>query len=202
MKTLIFLHGALGSSQQFEALKQQLKSEYNILTPDFSGHGSNAGNDTPFSIELFVEDLLKYFRKNNIEKAGIFGYSMGGYVALNFALLYPKKVQSVFTLATKLNWNVTFAEKEVKMLDPMKMKDKIPAFVTHLKNLHGSDHWIELVNNTAKMISELGFDHLTTIDFQAISIPVRLALGDKDVMVSAAETLEVSHAIPNADMLK
>ena len=201
MTTLIFLHGALGTSNQFISLKKQLDRDYHIYTPDFPGHGLKAGEAAEFSIDSFVDFISNFYQENNIQKAGIFGYSMGGYVALKFAGLFPEKVQAIFTFATKLDWNTTFAEKEVKMLDPVRMKEKVPAFVTQLENIHGIANWMNVVNNTASMIHKLGVDHLTTADFQKIQMPVKLARGDKDGMVSAAEISAVCLAIPNATML-
>ncbi|MBK7855574.1 MAG: hypothetical protein IPJ79_12335 [Bacteroidetes bacterium] len=61
---------------------------------------------------------------NNIGAANIFGYSMGGYVALWLARFKPHLVQFVFTLATKLNWNEETSAKENRMLNANKMEEK------------------------------------------------------------------------------
>lgn len=79
---LLLLHGAIGSSEQLLPLRDALGSQHTIYTPDFSGHGSEPIKGSAFSIELFAQDTLAFLDQNNIEKTDIFGYSMGGYVAL------------------------------------------------------------------------------------------------------------------------
>ena len=53
---------------------------------------------------------------------------MGGYVALQLANKHPKYVQKIITLGTKFAWDKETAAKEVKMLNPEKIEEKIPAF--------------------------------------------------------------------------
>ena len=75
--------------------------------------------------------------ENYIQTIDIFGYSMGGYVALWLARFYPDRVGKIFTLGTKLKWNDEEAEKEIKMLNPEKVELKVPAFAQQLAERHG-----------------------------------------------------------------
>ena len=47
-----------------------------------------------------------------ITRADIFGYSMGGYVALHAARRHPERIGSIMTLGTKFAWDTPTAEKE------------------------------------------------------------------------------------------
>src|ERR671931_122242 len=100
MQHLILLHGAVGAKDQLYPLAKSLQHHYTIHTLNFSGHGGNSIPDEPFSIELFAKDALQYMEQQHIERISIFGYSMGGYVAMWLAKNYPEKVNSVITLAT------------------------------------------------------------------------------------------------------
>src|SRR3982751_5901517 len=101
--TLLLLHGAIGSSAQLIPLAKKLKSNFEVKLFDFAGHG---GRELPqsFSIELFTNDLLKWMEENSPDKIDVFGYSMGGYVALYIARYHPEKINRIFTLATKFDW--------------------------------------------------------------------------------------------------
>ncbi|MFB0925641.1 MAG: alpha/beta hydrolase, partial [Vicingaceae bacterium] len=116
MKNLLLLHGAIGAKDQLEPLKKILSKKFNVYSFSFSGHGC-FGSFQEFNIKQFTEDTLSFISTNNLKEVFIFGYSMGGYVALNLAKEHPDKVAQIITLGTKFKWNPEIAAKEVKMLN-------------------------------------------------------------------------------------
>lgn len=185
---LLLLHGALGSEAQFQNLKKLLEPHFKIYTFNFSGHGNRVCNDD-FSMELFVEDVLGFMKDHSLLSTNIFGYSMGGYVGLKLAKEYPNKVQKLMTLGTKIDWNPESAENEIRMLNPQKMVDKIPQFVKVLKKEHYPNDWEMVVNKTAEMIHGLGNGKAMELKtFEKIEIPVLVAHGSEDSMVSKEES--------------
>lgn len=202
MKELILVHGALGSKNQFTELKKILDSHFEMHTFDFSGHGGKSC-DQPFSIDLFKEDLKIYMENHALEKADIFGYSMGGYVALKLALEHPEKIGRIMTLGTKLDWNPASAAKEMKMLDWKKMQEKIPRFVEILKKDNHPNDWRELVEKTAKMIHGLGNGKAVPMQaFSKLENPVLAAIGSEDNMVTKEETKTLSKILPQGEFLE
>lgn len=198
MKNLIILHGALGAKSQFEQLTSQLKEHFIVYTLEFDGHGVKAGDSVDFSIELFAQNLKEFMQENGIQKPLIFGYSMGGYVALKLESQYPGSIEKLVTLGTKFDWNKESAEKEAKMLNAEKIEEKVPAFAAYLKSLHGEDNWKSVLQRTAKMMLELGNKPaLRSYDFHQVQIPVQLLRGEKDVMVTKEETTEVQSLLGN-----
>ena len=201
MKKILFLHGAIGAKSQFDGLIKLLQNDYEIHTLNFSGHG---GLELPvtFSIEVFANDVLSYLDKNNIEQIDIFGYSMGGYVALYLAKNYPNKIGKIFTLASKFEWNEEIALKESKMLNPEKISDKIPAFAEILNQRHIPQDWKIVLNKTAEMMIEMGKNNpLNLEDYMDINHDIRISIGDNDNMVSLQETIEVYKTLPNSSFL-
>ena len=92
MNSLLLLHGAIGAKDQLQPIAEQLKNTFDVHTLNFSGHG---GEPMPssFSIEQFAGDVLLFLKQNNISKTNIFGYSMGGYVALYLAKHHPDRLK-------------------------------------------------------------------------------------------------------------
>ncbi len=137
---LLLLHGAIGAKNQLIPLSEKLSDNFIVHTINFAGHG---GEPMPeyFSIEGFAKDVLNYLNKNNINRVTIFGYSMGGYIALYVAKHHPEKVNKIFTFATKFLWTPEIAQKEAKMLDPIKIEDKIPSFAQILAQRHSPNDW-------------------------------------------------------------
>ncbi|MCB9192121.1 MAG: alpha/beta fold hydrolase [Flavobacteriales bacterium] len=186
------LHGALGSRKQMRPLAQALPSSVTIY--DLAGHGLLANETEPYSIESMAERVRKFREYSE----AFFGYSMGGYVALYLAAKHPEMVKSVTTLATKFDWTPEAAAAEVRMLNPDKIKEKVPAFAKQLEKRHG-EFWPDVVKRTADLMLELGNNPPLTAELlQQIKCPVLLLRGSEDTMVSEQETLWAKSHIPNA----
>ncbi|WP_299818187.1 alpha/beta fold hydrolase [uncultured Pontibacter sp.] len=202
MDNLLLLHGALGSADTLTPLQQALEDKYNIHKLDFSGHGKSSIPQEPYSMALFSNDILSYLDTQGLDKVHILGYSMGGYVALYFALLHPERVSSIFTLATKFAWSPEAAEKECRMLNPKKIKEKVPQFAKVLAERHAPNDWKQVMHKTAEMMQQLGaVPELTAANLPQIQLPVRLSIGDSDNMVTVEETLWAYRLLPNASLL-
>lgn len=198
MINLLILHGAIGSREQFELLKNQLSTQYDVHTLNFSGHGGESFK-SEFNIAQFADDVLSYLDSNNIETIHVFGYSMGGFVALYLAKNEPARISKIITLGTKFNWSPEIAQQEIKMLDAENIEDKIPAFAELLKQRHAPNNWKEVLAKTAEMMLEMGQNNPLTInDYKTIKHKVKIGLADQDEMVTLEETMAVANAIPNA----
>ncbi len=199
MDALLLLHGAIGSAAQMQPLADLLPAKYRAQTINFFGHGGLPLAAAPFSIELFAQDILSLMQQKNWERISIFGYSMGGYVAMYLARHYPDKIDRVMTLATKYNWNEEIAANEVKMLNPEKIEQKLPEFASRLKKLHSPNNWHDVLKRTSDMMLALGaHPPLTADDYPLIASPSLLLLGDSDKMVTLEETAAVCNALPDA----
>jgi shikimate kinase/esterase/lipase len=195
---LLVLHGALGSEGQLEPLKNALSDSFEVHSLNFTGHGGRDFDGDNFSIDYFTKDVLDYLEEQGLDKVAIFGYSMGGYVALNLAKKHPNRVGKIFTLATKFAWSVESASKEVKMLNPDVIATKIPAFATTLKERHAPLDWKWHLKKTAEMMLELGKGAgLSSEDFAGITQEVLITVGSKDRMVGQEESETVANLLPN-----
>jgi pimeloyl-ACP methyl ester carboxylesterase len=198
MKHLLFLHGALGTSAIFDDLIAELQDEYVCHCIDLPMHGNNS-EEIIFEMQYFVDYLLMHMVKHFTTKVTVFGYSMGGYIALAAAAKKPEYFQSVFTFSTKFTWNADIAAKEASMLNPANMLEKIPRFVQHLQQIHHVLPWEEIVLRTASLLKHLGNQPLLRPDvLQSILVPVLLGVGDKNKMVSTEETMLAASSIPNS----
>ena len=202
MENLLLLHGALGAAPMLEPLKQKLQGQFLVHTLNFSGHGGRNLPQEPFSMDLFVRDILQFLDEKGIRSTHIFGYSMGGYAALCLALQHPQLVKSVFTLATKFAWSPETAAKETQLLNPGKLEEKVPKFAATLAQRHAPQDWKQVMQRTAEMMLHLGSAPVLTAEaLQQVQAPVQVAVGDRDNMVSVEETLWAYRSLPNASLL-
>lgn len=200
MKNIILLHGAIGAKDQLEPLAIELKQNgYTVYTLSFSGHGQTPFQ-THFGIEQFALELEQFIKENNLQQPTVFGYSMGGYVALYLAHQQPTLLGNIITLGTKFEWNPEISAKETKMLDSKTILEKVPKFAEALQKHHGQD-WELLLQKTAEMMLSLGNKNALSLnDFTAIENKVIIGLADKDNMVSLEETTAVYKQLKNGAM--
>lgn len=198
---LLILHGAIGAADQFIGIAEQLSEKYEVHTLDFAGHGGKPINEQPFSISLFANNVLDYLKEENLSQVAIFGYSMGGYVAMYLAKHHPDKVCKIVTLATKFHWDEATAAKEVKMLNPEKIQEKLPAFAAILQKRHAPNDWQQVLKQTQSMLIAMGKDNPLKIDdYSNLEHPSLILIGDRDKMITLDETLAVYKTLPNAQM--
>lgn len=153
-------------------------------------------------MKLLAEETIAYIKKQELNNLYVFGYSMGGYVAMYLSSLYPGLISKIVTLGTKYNWSPEIAAKEIKMLRPEIIEEKIPAFAAALAKRHGQHEWKNLLQVTADMLVQLGNKPLLdNAQLQKISSQVLLLIGDKDNMVSLEETTSTAQQLKNGSAL-
>lgn len=199
MQHLLLLHGAIGAKDQLLPLGESLANDYYVHRLNFTGHGGEALPDQPWSIELFAQQVLTYIETYVPagETLHLFGYSMGGYVGMYINRHYPGKFVKTITLATKFHWDEAGATKEVQMLNPETILQKLPGFAEQLAKRHAPQDWKVVMEQTANMLLAMGKDNpLKPDDYPQITTPCLLLLGDRDKMVTLDETVNVYKQLP------
>lgn len=201
MTPTLFLHGALGSAGQFEAILAQAPDNHPVWAINLPGHGKIPAKP-PFSMESFEAAVLQFLDEQHVRQVHIFGYSMGGYLALWLAWKHPDRIASIRTYGTKLDWNPEVATGMNRMFDPEKIEAKAPQLADALAKTHGDPAWKDLCWLTAAFLNDLGAGKGLTMEaFAAIECPVTIGWGDQDHVVSEAESKSVAAAIPSGQFV-
>ncbi|SDW13316.1 alpha/beta fold hydrolase [Aequorivita viscosa] len=94
-KPFVILHGFLGMSDNWKTLGMRWSEVgYEVHLLDQRNHGRSFHSDE-FSYDVMVEDLKRYCEEHNLEEIILLGHSMGGKVAMQFAVTYPNKVSNL-----------------------------------------------------------------------------------------------------------
>ena len=200
MKDLLLLHGALGDGTQLAPLQAALDGRVRCHLIEFEGHGRTPSQHR-YSIERFVQNVRAYMSAARLERASVFGYSMGGYVALALAS-ESAEIESVATLATKLAWTPDAAASEIRRLDPAKIRAKVPAFADVLERRHADvGGWELVLTRTAELMTSLG-SHPVVDDAMLARIrqTAKLMVGDRDTVVSVDETARAANLLANGEL--
>ncbi|MFZ3589306.1 2-succinyl-6-hydroxy-2,4-cyclohexadiene-1-carboxylate synthase [Bacillus sp. DJP31] len=94
---LVLLHGFTGCKENWGFLLEKLAHQFTVITVDLIGHGQTESPESPerYIVEHACRDLNSLLTLLEINAAYFLGYSMGGRVALAFAVLYPSRVRSL-----------------------------------------------------------------------------------------------------------
>ncbi len=95
---LVFLHGFLENSTMWNAFIPELSQKYRVITIDLLGHGNTEPMGYVQSMEDNADAVHAVLGELRLRKAVLVGHSMGGYVALAFAELYPENVKGIALL--------------------------------------------------------------------------------------------------------
>jgi len=92
---LVLLHGAYMTIDAMGEILPSLAETRRVIAVELQGHGRTADIDRPLTYEQMADDVAALLRHLEIEKADVFGYSMGGGVALQVAIRHPEVVRKL-----------------------------------------------------------------------------------------------------------
>jgi esterase len=123
---LIIIHGLLGSSDNWMTISKSFAEHFSVFMIDLRNHGRSPHSEA-FSVDAMMDDLLEFMKDQQLNFAAILGHSLGGWIAMNFAVHYPKKVDKLIVVdfAPKkyqnnligfLNWLLNWDISRIKSL--------------------------------------------------------------------------------------
>ncbi|MDI6401020.1 alpha/beta fold hydrolase [Balneolaceae bacterium ANBcel3] len=141
-KDLIFLHGFLGAGKQFEHLFDDLKQIINPVTFDFypgDGEDPTEADSSLFSAEALATALHDGLTSSVVQpKPLIYGYSMGGRLALSWASRYPDESDGILLESSSCGIDSESERKERRASDAaraQKIMHDYPSFLKEWENL-------------------------------------------------------------------
>lgn len=92
---ILLLHGFLENQTMWDFFVAEYAKKYRVITLDLLGHGDTACLGYVHTMEDQADAVHAILQELRIRKAILMGHSMGGYVALAFAELYPDMVKGL-----------------------------------------------------------------------------------------------------------
>ena len=214
-ETLLFIHGLSDNLLYWEYLAANLKEDYQVLRVDLRGHGESELGAGEITVDLYVEDLIKILDELNIDTANLIGFSLGGAVALDFALRYPEKVSSLVLMSSFAKTDAAVSE----ILNQFKSRlnssfeefyDFILPMVLCPDVIEANREELELLKeisspNANTMAYVKAVDACMTFDVEAelsqIDVPVLVIAGKYDMIFPLGLQKEMQGKIKNSQMI-
>lgn len=91
-KCIVLLHGYLERGEVWQTFTEQFPGDFRFIIPDLPGHGDSGSWGKVHTMDEIAAALLTMLEAEGIKKVFLAGHSMGGYVCMAFADLYPHKL--------------------------------------------------------------------------------------------------------------
>jgi len=138
---LLMLHGFTGCGANWREVAEFLGDRFKVVMPDLLGHGNtDAPSDViRYAIEAQAADLIALMDALDIERTVLWGYSMGGRLALYSALHYPSRFKGL-VLESASPGLESEAERAVRResdgaLAARILREGVPPFVEYWESL-------------------------------------------------------------------
>ncbi len=91
---LILLHGFFASSRNWRQIAKRLSTQWHVFVLDIRNHGASP-HSPDMDYQVMADDLENFLDQQNIPVAHVLGHSMGGKIAMWFALNHPQRINQL-----------------------------------------------------------------------------------------------------------
>jgi pimeloyl-ACP methyl ester carboxylesterase len=179
---LLLLHGGLFDiDQQFGALLPHLAKARAVVATDFQGHGRTNDADRPLTTEGLTADVVALLEHLGLDRVDVFGFSIGGAVALRLAITHPHLVRRLVVSSVSFHPDGdrgentdAVAEMTVDMIAGTPMEEAYRARSPHPDRLQ------DLLTKLGHY--DEGVPGWSEVDIRGIAAPTLITVGDCDMV--------------------
>lgn len=179
---LVLIHGAyMTIPSNWDALIPTLSKTHQVIVMELQNHGRTSDRDTPITYEGMADDVAALLDHLEVEKAALFGYSMGGGVAIRVAMQYPEKVSRIVVASAPIAYEA-FPDDFYAMIESFtpEMMLGSPFDEEHTKLGKTEEEFVALFEKLRALdLDRFAWDEA---EFARISVPSLLIFGDADVI--------------------
>lgn len=95
---VVAVHGITAQHRAFNALAKHVARERGIVGVDLRGRGDSEKPESGYGLEAHAADVARVLDHLGMENAVVAGHSMGGFVGLQLALMFPERVRALVLL--------------------------------------------------------------------------------------------------------
>jgi pimeloyl-ACP methyl ester carboxylesterase len=178
---LLMLHGSMGSLDMFRGMLPALARTRQVIAVDQQAHGRTADIERPLRYDQMAADTAAFLRYLGVERADVFGFSMGGGIALQLAIRYPEMVRKLIVNVTYSNDGIypevlaatgAYFTPEAFAGSPMEAE-----YARVAPNPAGFSALVRKVQQLTGDVAEVGAEAV-----RSIKAPTMIFLGDSDIV--------------------
>jgi pimeloyl-ACP methyl ester carboxylesterase len=181
---LVVLPGAYMTVELMGALVAALARSRQVIAVEFQGHGHTADIDRPFSYEQFADDAAALLGHVGVEQADVYGYSLGGGVALQLGLRHPRRVRKLVVASASYSSDGMYPEV-------------IEGIENIMPELFDGTPWREAYDRTAPDPSAFAtlVEKLKQLDMTPFDWPIDELAAPSLILIGDADGTRLEHAV-------
>ena len=181
-RPLVVLHGGvLNAETCFGAMIPRLAKARQVIAVDLQGHGRTADTDRPVTLANFAADVVGLLDHLGIDRADLFGFSLGSLVSIEMAVTYPARVGRLVLASGHIRADGYHPEIQ----DPEQTSPLLPTEadfeamrVAYEAVAPDPDHFFPFLEKLQPVVSD--FEGWSDAAIGGIGGPTLLIVGDKD----------------------
>lgn len=188
---LILLHGYTLSSRMWIPFIEDFYKDYKVYIIDLTGHGKSSAFQEDLSIRSVAGDLNELLQYLKLSKVKAIGFSYGGDVLFQLAILNPTIMESMITIGAVGTWDVYNHQNYLEAFKYENL-DNFP--------------WMTAFHSDEQQIRAL-FDQfknyrvtVSNEELKNIQTDVLMMFGDDDEGIQLAEAFRARKSLPNSDL--
>ncbi|MFA5308389.1 MAG: alpha/beta fold hydrolase [Dehalococcoidales bacterium] len=152
---LVMICGASATTEGYTVVAPYFINDFRVVLYDNRGAGKTDKPDIPYSIKMMADDLAGLLDAIRVRSAYIYGQSMGGMIAQQFALDYPERVKKLVLICTTCGGRYCKLPKPSRRFGPEERQKMTPEELgLETLCLCVTQSYIERNPDTARMIME------------------------------------------------
>lgn len=215
-KTLIMLPGLGDGLRTVKGTALPMATMYREFAKDFTVYAFSRKNvlEPGYTTRDMARDLAEAMEQLGIQKADLFGVSMGGMIAQHFAIDYPEKVNRLILVVTSARPNPTLIESTEEWVQYAKCGDHAAFMDSNLRRIYSEDYYRKnrwMVPAVAKLTKPASYDrffvqaqacltHNAYEDLHRIQAPTLVIGGEQDKALGGEASGEIAAQIPNCQL--
>ena len=175
---LVVLPGSFWTIEAMGEVVPQLATTRRVIAVELQGHGHTADIDRPLSYESMADDIAALIASMGLEQVDLFGYSLGGGVALQTAIRHPEVVRKLALASTAFKRDGWYPEDLAAMSAiSAEAFAGTPIHDAYLKTSPVPEAWPTFVAKVRQLVTS---DYDWTAGVAALRIPTLFLVGDAD----------------------
>jgi pimeloyl-ACP methyl ester carboxylesterase len=214
---IVLIHGFPLTRDVWDSQTERLSRQMRVIRPDLRGMGRSSAPDGPYLMEALAGDVAAALDALGIERAGIVGHSLGGYVAMAFCRMYSERVTRLALVCSRLASDSPQAAKSREDLADLAEREQrtdtiVDSYVPRLFApwlLENRSPLVDRVRAMALQNSVTGASAMLRgmaqrVDASDIAedldMPVLIVAGGADQVVPLDEARQMCRTFPNAQL--
>jgi pimeloyl-ACP methyl ester carboxylesterase len=203
-KTFVLLHGLFGTSDNFRSVGESLAKKYRVIIPRLPLYSLPLGNTNIKSLSIYLNEFIEY---KQLSQVNLLGNSLGGHVALDYALFNSHKIESLVLTGSSGLYEKAFGFGMPKRGDKDFIRQRMQTTFYDTKMVTDDlvDACYNLVTDRNKLLRILymaksAIKYNLSKDLPKLKVKTCLIWGKQDKITPPDVAKEFNHLMPHSEL--